>query len=161
MHDVAVGRRWIHLRQVLRHRLAGARHDIAVQETSVQQMLQHDRHAADAINVGHVILPARLGVGDVRHLRSDAIEVVEVECDTCLVGDSQEVQHCVRTSTKGIEHGDRVLERLLGHDVAWINTETSQVDDGLASATRIIFAALVNSRRRCSSGKAHPDRFSD
>jgi hypothetical protein len=81
VHHHAVGGGWIDLGEVLGHRPAGHRHHVAVQESGVEQQLQHDGHTADAVEVAHVELAARLHVGDVRHLVGDAVEVVEVEVD--------------------------------------------------------------------------------
>ena len=77
MHDVAIGCRWVVVRQTLGHRLARARHHVAMQQSSVEQMLQYDGHAADTVDVGHVVLTTRLGVGNVRHLGCDPIEVIQ------------------------------------------------------------------------------------
>ena len=107
-------------------------------------MLQHDGHAADAIDVGHVVLAAGLGVSDVRHLGGDAIEVFEIECNTGLVGNCEQVQYRIRAASECIDDRDRVLERLLRHDVARIDTESGQIDDGLTGATGVVFAALID-----------------
>ena len=66
VHDVAVGRGRIELGEVLGHRLAGDGEAVAVQQPGVEQLLHHDRHAADRVEVGHVVLAVRLHVGDVR-----------------------------------------------------------------------------------------------
>ena len=76
--------------------LPGHGQHVAVEQAGVEQVLEHDRHAADAVEVAHVELAARLHVGDVRHAGGDPVEVVEVELDAGLVGDGQQVQHGVR-----------------------------------------------------------------
>ena len=77
-----------------------------------------DRHATDAVDVDHVVLAVRLGVGDVGDPGRDLVEVVEVELDLGLVGDGEQVQHGVGRAAEGHDDGDGVLERLLGHDLA-------------------------------------------
>ena len=95
MDDLTVGGRRVELGQVLGHRLAGDGEAVAVQQAGVEEVAEHHRHAADAVDVDHVVLAVRLRVGDVRHLGSDAVEVVEDEVDPRLRGDGEEVQHRV------------------------------------------------------------------
>ena len=64
--DDAVGRGRVERGEVLGHRLAGDGEAVAVQQAGVEQVLHHHRHAADAVEVGHVELAVRLHVGDVR-----------------------------------------------------------------------------------------------
>src|SRR5690606_27258147 len=115
--DLAVQVGGWHVRQVLRNGASGHREAVAVQQAGVEQRLHHDRDAADTVHVDHDVLPERLDVGQVRHLGADPAEVGERELDPCLVGDGQQVQHRVGRPTEGHHHGDRVLERLLGHDL--------------------------------------------
>ena len=75
--DLAVGRGRVELGQVLGHGPAGDGEAVAVEQPGVEQVLHHDRHAADAVDVDHVVLAVRLGVGDVGHPRGDLVEVVE------------------------------------------------------------------------------------
>ena len=62
---------------------------------AVEQLLHHDLHPTDAVEVGHVVLAVRLHVGDVRDTRADPVEVVELELHAGLVGDGEQVQHRV------------------------------------------------------------------
>ena len=55
----------------------------------------HDGHAADPVDVDHVVLAVRLGVGDVRHPGGDLVEVVERQLDARLGGDGEQVEHRV------------------------------------------------------------------
>ena len=89
-----------------------------MEQPGVEQLLHDDLHAADAVEVGHVVLAVRLHVGDVRDARADAVEVVELELDAGLVRDREQVQHRVRRAADAMRDRDRVLERLLGHDLA-------------------------------------------
>ena len=47
VHDLAVGRRRVEGGEVLGHRLAGDGEAVAVEQPGVEQLLHHDRHAAD------------------------------------------------------------------------------------------------------------------
>ena len=147
VHDHAVGGGRIELGQVLGHGLAGAGEDVAVQEAGIEEVLQHHRHPAHTIEITHVELAARLHVGDVGHLRRDAIEVLELEFDARLVRQRQQVEHGVGGSTEGRRDGNGVLEGLLGHDHAWGDTEAQHVHDGLAGAPGVVFASAVDGRR--------------
>ena len=82
----------------------------------VEQVLQDDRYAADAVEVAHVETAVRLHVGDVGDARRHLVEVVEFEVDPGLVGDGEQVQDGVRRTTERHHDGDRVLEGRLGHD---------------------------------------------
>ena len=57
---------------------------------------------------------------------ADAVEVVELELDARLVGDGEQVQHGVGRAAERHDDGDRVLERLLGHDLARPDAELEQ-----------------------------------
>ena len=62
-------------------------------------------------------LPCGLSVGHVRHPGRHLVEVVQLQVDPGLVGDGQQVQDGVGRTAQRHDHGDGVLERLLGHDV--------------------------------------------
>ena len=161
VHDDAVGRRRVEGGEVLGHRAAGDGEHVTVQQAGVEEVLEHDRHAADAVEVAHVELAARLHVGDVRHPRRDAVEVVEVQFDPGLVGDGQQVQHGVRRTADRRRQGDGVLERLLGHDQARRDPELEHPHDGRAGGPGVAVAATVDGRRRRRAGQAHADRLAD
>ena len=105
-------------REVLGERLARHGERVAVQQALVEHRLHDDRDAAMAVDVVHDVLAERLHVGDVRHLVADAVEVVQGQVDVGLAGDREQVQHDVGRAAERHRQGDRVLERLLGEDVA-------------------------------------------
>ena len=49
-----------------------------MQQTCVEKMLQHNRHATNAMHIGHVVLAAGLGVGNVWHFVCDAVEIIKI-----------------------------------------------------------------------------------
>ena len=126
MDDLAVGCRRVEVGQVLGDGLAGDREAVAVEQPRVEQVTQHDRHAADAIEVDHVEAAVRLHVRDVRDARRHLVEVVELELDTRFVGDRQQMQHRVRRSAERHDDRDRVLEGFLRHDLARTDAELEQ-----------------------------------
>ena len=161
MHHVAVGIGWRDLGQVLGHGLTGARHDVAMDESGVEQMLQHHRHTTDAMQIGHVVLAAGLGVGDVRHASGDAVEVVELERNASLVGDGQKMQNGIGTAPERVVESDGVLERLLREDVARTNPETQHVDDRFSGAPCVVLATHVDGRSRSRSGQRQTEGLAD
>ena len=104
--------------QLLGHRAAGDRHAIAVQQTGLQQHLQHLRHAAGPVEVDRDILARRLQVAQHRHLLADALEVVDRPFDFSRRGDRQEVQHRVGRAAGGHDQRDSVLDGVVRDDVA-------------------------------------------
>jgi hypothetical protein len=54
----------------------------------------------------------------VRGAVADPVEVLEGQLDPSLVRDREQVQHRVGGPADRHHDGDRVLERLLGHDLA-------------------------------------------
>ena len=115
--DLAVGGGRVEGGQVLGHRPPGHRQAVAVEEAGVEQLAHDHRDAADAVDVDHVVLAVGLGVGDVGHPGRHPVEVVEAQLDAGLVGDGEQVEHGVGRAAEGHDHGDGVLERLLGHDL--------------------------------------------
>ena len=150
MHHHAIGCRRREFGQVLGHGLSGAGEHIAMNETSVEKMLQHHGHSTHAMQVGHVELSAGLHVGDVRNLGRDAVEILEFQRHAGFGSDGQQVQHGVRASSERVGDGDGVLERLLREDVARTNAETQHVHHGLAGASCVVLATAIDggSRRR-------------
>ena len=82
---------------------------------------------------------------------ADPGEVVERQLDVGLVGDRQQVQHRVGGAAERHHHRDRVLERLLGQDVAGGDAAAQQLDDGLPAAR-----ANPSRRRSVAGGDALP-----
>ena len=133
--------------EVLGHRPAGHGEAVAVHQPGVEQRLHDDRDAADLVDVVHDVPAERLEVADVRHLVADPVEVVDGQVDLGLAGHRQQVQHGVGRAAERHHDGDRVLERLLGHDLARGDALPEQVDHGLAGAVREPVAAPVDGRR--------------
>ena len=159
--DVAVDRVGVEFAQVLGERLAGDGERVAVQQALVEHGLHDDRDAAVTVDVVHDVLAERLHVGDVRRLVADAVEVVQRQVDLRLAGDRQQVQHDVRRAAERHREGDRVLERLLGQDVAGRDAQAQQVDDGLARAVGVVVAAAVGGGGGGGAREAQSERLGD
>jgi len=130
-----------------------------VQQTRIQQGFHHDRYAADLVHVVHHEPAERLEVAQVRDLLADPGEVVHGQLDPGLVGDRQQVQYGVGRATEGHHHGDRVLERFAGHDLAGGDALLEHGDHGLAAAMGETVAPPIYSRRSSRTGDRHAEGF--
>ena len=97
---------------------------------------------------------ARCGVRSPIRLKSSSVEV-----DLRLVRDRHQVQDGVGRAAERHDDGDRVLERLLGHDLARGDALAQQVDDGLAGGDGEGVAAAVGRRRGGAAGQRHAERL--
>ena len=88
--------------------------------------------AAGVVEVDGDVAAAGLEVAQQRRALADAVEVVDVELDARLARDRQQVQHAVGRAAAGGDAGDRVLQRLLGDDVARAQRRAEHVDHELA-----------------------------
>ncbi len=161
VHDFAVGGSGVVVGQTFGHGLAAHRHDVAVEEIVFEQVLEHHRHAADGVEVTHVVLPVRLGVGNVRHALGDLVEVVEFQRDARLVGDREQVQHGVGRSTECHHHRDGVLEGRLGHDGPRRDGPIKQVDHRESRIVGVLITARVNGGHRRAAEQRHAERLAN
>src|SRR5690606_7320810 len=79
--------------QVLGDGTAGDGEAVAVQQPGVEQRLHDHRDATDVVDVLHHVPAEGFDVGEVRHARTDACEVVQGQLHPGFVGDGQQVQH--------------------------------------------------------------------
>ena len=117
--------------QVLRDRLAGDGHAIAVEQLLIQQVLHHRRGAADVMHVLHDVLAAWFQVRDVGDAIAHLLKVIDGERYVHGAGDGDEVQHGVGGAAEGHDHDHGVLESLTRHDVAGLEVLFHQRADGL------------------------------
>ena len=141
MDDGAVGLGRVDVGEVLGDRPSRHGEGVAVQQAGVEEVLaapwaRRRRRRSPTCGTSR-----RAHVGDVRHLRRDAVEVVELELDPRLVGDGEQVQHRVRRAAERHRDGDGVLERLLREDLAGPDAQLEEPHDRLARR-----------RRRCRRG---------
>ncbi|MBX9920533.1 MAG: hypothetical protein K2Y33_12020 [Mycolicibacterium frederiksbergense] len=156
---LAVRVRRFDMGQVLGHRLTGDSQAIPVQEACIQQCPHDHRHATDLVDVLHHVRAEGLHIGEVRDLVANPGEVRQGQLDTGLPGDGQQVQHRVGGTAERHHHGDGVLERFLGENVAGGDPAAQQLHDGFAGAAGVLVATLVDGDRRCAARQRHPQRF--
>ena len=157
-HDVdhvAVGSGWVEGGQVLGHRPTGDGQAVPVEQSGLEQLGHHHRDPTDPIDIGHVVLPVGLGVGQVGHPGGHGVEVVQLQLDPRLVGDGQQVEYGVGRAPEGHGHGDGVLEGLLGHDLAGPDPEPEQLHHGLAGGEGGVVPTAVDSRSRRAARQRH------
>ena len=106
------------------------------------------RDAAGAVQVDRQVLAAGLQVAQHRHLAAHALEVVDRPFDLGRVRDGQEVQHRVGRAAGGHDHRHRVLDRLLGDDVARLQVGLHRLDQ---HARRVARCARRSRPRRWPS----------
>ena len=73
------------------------------------------------------VFAGRLQIAEDWDARANGLEIVDGERDVGGVGDGQQMQDGVGRAAGGHDHGDGVLERLAGHDLARQNLLTDGV----------------------------------
>ncbi len=149
----------LHVLEIFREGLAGHGQAIAVEQALVEEHLHQRRHAANGHERSHDILAARLQVGQHRHAFTDAGEVVDGQFHARRVRDSEKVQHCVGRAAERDDHGDRVLERLLRHDVERADAELEQPVHCRAGVECVLFLCGRNCVLRGAVRQAHAQRL--
>ncbi|QEM44368.1 hypothetical protein FZ046_05850 [Mycolicibacterium grossiae] len=154
---LAVRIRRLDVGEVLGHRLPRHGQAVAVQQTGVEQRLHHDGDAADLVDVLHHVPAEGLDVGQVRDALADAGEVLEAQLDVGLPRDGEQVQHRVGGAAERHHHGDGVLERLLGEDVARGDAAAQHLDHRLAGAAGVVVTARIDGDWRCAARQRHSE----
>ena len=96
---IAIGCRRINFGKVFCHRFSGTCHHVAVQQTCIEQHLQNHRNTTYTVDVGHVVLAAWLGIGNVRNLCCNAVEVFQLEWHFGFMRNGKKMQNSVSAST--------------------------------------------------------------
>ena len=133
--------------QILGNRLARDGEAVAVQQTRIEQAAHHHWNAAHTIHIAHHVPTERLNVREQRHLRADAVEVLDVKVDLGFMGDRQQMQDGIGRASEGHDHRDGVLEGLPRDDVARGNAETEQLDHGLTTLACVRVSTAIDGRR--------------
>eukprot|EP00166_Cyanidium_caldarium_P004452 ctg_469.g230 len=96
---------------------AGSSAGTSARFSSTVLPVQH-RNAADAVQVGHDVLAEWAELPQQRHPRGDLVKIVDGERHLRLARHGQHVQHRVGAAAQRHGHGDGILERLAGGDLA-------------------------------------------
>ena len=137
--------------QVFSHRGTGDGHRIPVEQTGFEQCGHDGRHAADAVQINHVVTPEWAQVAEVRDASADAVEVLQGEVDAGLGSDGQQVEDGIGRSAERHHHSDRVFECWAGEDVAWGDTGLHEAHHRLAGTLGVFVEPVVDRRDRGAS----------
>ncbi len=97
--------------------LARDGHRVRVQVTAFKQPPGDELNAARIVEVARHKAPARLEVGNERGARADAVEVVNAQFDSGLVGNGEQMEDGVGRAAGGGDAGDGVFNGVAGQDL--------------------------------------------
>ena len=75
--------------------LAGSSYETFVDETLLCQFAENSHESAGTVQVMHVSVACRSQMAEVRNLGTELIEDIQIQLNTGLVGDSQQMEHAV------------------------------------------------------------------
>lgn len=111
---------------VLAHGFARNGRQVRVEQVRAGELVHDGGDAARLVELLDVAVARRSEVAEVGRARADGVGLREVELEPALVRDGGQVQHRVRGAAERHVDGERVLERLLRHDVARTNVDSSR-----------------------------------
>mmetsp|Transcript_12878 Transcript_12878/g.36744 ORF Transcript_12878/g.36744 Transcript_12878/m.36744 type:complete len:273 (-) Transcript_12878:921-1739(-) len=116
--------RMVHLGKILIVSLTRHSHLVAVEHAIVDEELDHTGRTTNVLNVLHHKLAGRLEVSEEGGLVRNALEIVESDGDRRILTATRhgdEMKDCVRRASGHHDHGDGILKRSLGHDIAGLD----------------------------------------
>ena len=115
-HDF-LSRRLIHAPRRLTDGLSSYGQRVGVKQARLKQSLGDELNPTRPVEIVCHEAPARLQVGEQWRARTDTVEVINLQLDPCLAGNSQQVQDRVgRAASRG--HGrDGIFDRFAGKDL--------------------------------------------
>ena len=163
-HRIAVGADHLaiavrHIAQVLRQRAAGDGHRIAMQLAGREQLLQHRRHAAGAMELLAEEPAGRLQIHQQRDVRAQPLPVVQRVLHAHVTRDRHHVDRAVRRRAQRRRGNHRILERLLRHDVGRPQILLHHADDALAGLVRHPAALAIRRGDRRAARQRHAKRL--
>ena len=123
--------------------LAGDGDAVAVEEAAVEEGLEDDGDAADAVDVEGDVFSAGLEVGDVGGAAHDGEDVVHGEADAGFVGEGGEVEAGIGAAAGGGDDDGGVFEGFEGDDVAGAEAGFEEGHDGAPAFGGPAVAVLV------------------
>ena len=131
-----------------------------MQQAKVGNLLHNGIDTAGSVQVFHIGRAGRRQVADVRNLFRNPVGDVHIQFNSAFVRDSRQVQHRVGRAAERHIHRQRVLKRLVGHDIP----RTDILFDHLHDLHTGMFGQLnplrVNSRDGAVSAQAHAQHLS-
>ena len=99
-----------HLGQLLRHGLAGDGLALAMQQSGLEQQLEHLRHATGAMEIGRDKTARGLEIAQHRHTPAHALEIIDGPAHTGGRGNRQKVQHGIGGAAGGHDQRHGILD---------------------------------------------------
>lgn len=140
---------------VVRHRLAVARHGLAVEFALVQQLGHDGRETSGFVILFTQHLTGRLHVEEQGDVEPDPVPVVKVEGDTDVFGDGVEVDRRVRASSNRRVDDDGVLKGLSCHDVAGLAVRVDHFHNLSPGFVGALCSLAVRSRDGSRTRQSH------
>ena len=134
---------------LLADRPAGDGDRVAVKHAGLVESLGQNADAAGLVEVLGDEAAARLQVAEQRGPLGDPVEVVDGQLDAGLVGDGEQVEDAVGRATRHADGRDRVLDRVLGDDLARAQIVGEHLHDQLAALARHLLAGVRRPRAPC------------
>ena len=132
-----------------------------MQHTGLQQPLHDELNPAGLVEVGGHESAARLQVGQQRRALTDPIEVINVELNSQLTGDGEQMQDGIGGAAGRRDGGDGVLERVPGDDLAWTEVAPQQIHHQGAGAKSHLVLLRMQGRHRGAPGEGDPQELAD
>ena len=145
--------------EVLLQGLAGAGHDVGVDETGLRQLLQDGMDAAGLIEVLHVSGTGRSQMADIRRVLGDLVDLAKVHLHVDLVRDGGQVQDRVGRAAEGHVGGDGIPDGIFGQDVSGPDVLPDEFHDLHTGFLRELDAGGVRRRDGAVAGEAHAHDF--
>ena len=112
---------------------AGDRDGVAVEQPEAEQAAGEEANASGGVHVGGDEAAGGFQVGEDRGALADGLEIVDVERDSGLARNGQQVQHGVGGAAGGGHRGDGIFEGVGGEDIQRANSAAKQVHHHLAA----------------------------
>ena len=99
-----------HFAVIFRNGFAGDGHAIALHIAAINQRLDDDGHATNAMHIGGNIAPTGLEVRNMRRLAHDLRHILQSEADAGLMRHGGQMQRGIGRTTGGADNRRRVMQ---------------------------------------------------
>ncbi len=134
--------------------VAPDRLDVLVQEAGLEQLADHESHAAGGMEVIHVGEAVRIDARQKRHHVREIGEIVPGELDAGRLGHGDEMQRVIGRAAGGVEADDAVDDHALVDDLADRRELVAERGDGERPLGRQPGQLVAERRARIDEGRA-------
>ena len=146
---------------VLAHGFARNGRQVRVEQARAGELVHDGGDAARLVELLDVAVARRSEVAEVGRARADGVGLREVELEPALVRDGGQVQHRVRGAAERHVDGERVLERLLRHDVARTDVVPHELHHRKAGLLGEAVARGHDGGNRAVAGQRHAEHLGE